>query len=162
MARKIGLSLDFSALVWPFDKHRTMSTHCTSRTSLLLKPMGFQGLSALHGHSNTRAWTHGGVPDLNIFFNSAEPSSSCVRLSPSDFESVENRVRFQRRGITRFTSRRPVLHPTSSCQWSASLTSPPPVLPLPYRCLFFLSLAGRSPSELKGGNAAATTLPADA
>jgi hypothetical protein len=105
----------------------------------------------------------GGVPDLNIFFDSAEPSSSCVRFS-SDFESVENRVRFQRRGITRFTSRRPVLHPTSptECQWSASLTSPPPVLPLLYWRPLFLSLAGCPPPELKRGNAAATALPADA
>jgi hypothetical protein len=126
--------------------------------------MGFQRLSALHAHSSTRAWTRGGMPDLDIFFDSAEPSSSCVRLSSSDFESVENRVRFQRRGITRFTSRRPVLHPTSptECQWSASLTSPPPVLPLPYRRLFFLSLVGRPPSKLKRRNAAATALPADA
>jgi hypothetical protein len=62
-------------------------------------------------------------------------------LSAPPVSSLQNRVQFRCRGIARFTSRRPVLHPTppTECQWSASLTLPPPIpLPLPAPVLSFL------------------------
>jgi hypothetical protein len=104
--------------------------------SIIKTPWGFAPLCTPRTlqHSRVDAWRRAGP---KYFFDSAETSPSFVRFSSSDFESVENRVRFQRRGITRFTSRRPVLHPHFAHRvpverfLDLATSYPPPPLPAP-------------------------------